>query len=123
MFRTPFSFKGRIRRREYAISFAVYITFFGLMNVINISSESGGSKIVEGVVSILFLALIIPVLWAFYAQGAKRCHDIGKSGWWQIIPFFFFVLLFQDGSAGPNEYGENPKSDPADDIIDSIGKS
>ena len=51
----------------------------------------------------------IPMLWFTYAQGAKRCHDRGHSGWYQLIPFYVFVLLFGKGEDGENEYGDNPK--------------
>jgi hypothetical protein len=55
------------------------------------------------------LIAFVPMLWFIRAEGAKRCHDVGNNGWWQIIPFYIFWLLFQDGNPGENEYGENPK--------------
>jgi len=55
------------------------------------------------------LALLIPSL----AVGARRLHDIGKSGWWILIGLipligglillYFAVLPSSDGS---NDYGE-----------------
>ena len=53
--------------------------------------------------------LLIPVYWFTWAQGAKRCHDRGNSGWFQIIPFYGLWMLFGDGEIGDNEYGSNPK--------------
>lgn len=29
---------------------------------------------------------------------------MNKSGWWQIIPFYFFVLMFTKGDPWPNKY-------------------
>jgi uncharacterized membrane protein YhaH (DUF805 family) len=49
------------------------------------------------------------MIWFLWAQNAKRCHDRGNSGWYQLIPFYFLVLLFGDGEEGENEYGDNPK--------------
>jgi len=43
------------------------------------------------------------------AQAAKRCHDRNNSGWWKLIPFYGFWMLFADGDIGDNDYGENPK--------------
>jgi uncharacterized membrane protein YhaH (DUF805 family) len=119
MFKTPFSFEGRIRRTEYGISLIVYVIFAVFLNVLPSAMESGSGA--ASITSIVLLVLLIPMLWLLYAQGAKRCHDLGRSGWWQLIPFYVFVLLFTDGVEGSNEYGPNPKSDSADDIIDSIG--
>jgi uncharacterized membrane protein YhaH (DUF805 family) len=68
------------------------------------SSSSSGN----GIVTILFLLLIIALLWFTWAQGAKRCHDLGNSGW-QLIPFYALWLLFADGQSGINRYGDNPK--------------
>ena len=99
MFKNLFSFNGRIRRTEYGISFIIYAICYV---VIRVTSEgANGAKI--------GLLGVIPMLWFIWSQGAKRCHDIGKSGWRQIIPFYFLWLLFQEGSVEWNEYGDNPK--------------
>ena len=109
MFKNPFSFDGRIRRTEYGISFIIYIAYYIFSLVV--TGSTGG---------VIFLVLLIPVIWFLWAQGAKRCHDVGRSGWWQIIPFYFFVLLFQDGDRARNEYGSNPKyPDQEGDLLDS----
>ena len=98
MFSSPFSFDGRIRRTEYGISLIIYAIVATFVNAI---VESGEAPIIG--------LAYIPMLWFFWAQGAKRCHDVGNNGWWQIIPFYGFWLLFQDGQPGLNEYGYNPK--------------
>jgi len=36
---------------------------------------------------------------------------MGNSGWWQLIPFYAIIMIFQDGQPGTNQYGENPKGD------------
>ncbi len=75
--------------------------------------------------NILLLSLIIlsfiPLLWFLIAQGAKRCHDRGNSGWYQFIPFYVFWLIFADGESGKNEYGLNPKNMRDLDEINEIG--
>ena len=96
MFRNPFSFDGRIRRLEYGISFII----FYIMNNIFVALATEEP---------LLIILLIPSLWFTWAQGAKRCHDRGNSGFYQIIPFYGFWMLFADGDIGSNEYGENPK--------------
>ena len=98
MFSNPFSFDGRIRRMEFGISFIIYSIVFLFLNVI--ISISGKT---------FFGLVYIPLLWFNWAQAAKRCHDLGKNGWWQIIPFYIFWLIFQDGQSGSNKYGYNPK--------------
>lgn len=101
MFKNPFSFNGRIRRTEYGVSFIMY-TISAIF--LNYRSERGDSD-----VEILALFAYIPLLWFIWAQGAKRCHDLGKTGWFQIIPFYFFILLFADSFPSGNQYGQDPK--------------
>lgn len=103
MFKRPFSFNGRIRRLEYGISFIIY--FVWLM----IIEAAGNSLSLSQGAAIMLLISYIPMLWFLWAQNAKRCHDRGNSGWYQLIPFYFLVLLFGDGDEGENEYGDNPK--------------
>jgi uncharacterized membrane protein YhaH (DUF805 family) len=107
MFKNSFSFEGRIRRSEFGVSFILFVvarvilTFIAAALISSSNDESGGV--------ILSLLLSIPLVWFLWAQGSKRCHDIGNSGWFQLIPFYALWMLFQDGEPGPNKYGENPK--------------
>lgn len=101
MFRAPFSFNGRIRRLEYGISSILLTILICLVNIVLYDFSYDFPW--------LWLACCIPLWWVYFAQGAKRCHDIGHSGWWQIAPFYPLVMLFKKGDAGPNEYGSDPK--------------
>lgn len=102
MFQSPFSFNGRIRRLEFGISFIIYWVILLFINAFPERGQDRGT-------AIFFLLCYIPLLWFFWAQGAKRCHDLGKSGWWLIVPFYVFWMIFEDGQIGDNEYGDNPK--------------
>lgn len=113
MFKAPFSFEGRIRRTEFGLSLIInavasLIVQLMVVGMVQGSSNSYSSSDNSGAV-ILFLIFLIPVFWFGWAQGAKRCHDLGNSGWWQLIPFYGFWLLFADGQYGANQYGDNPK--------------
>jgi uncharacterized membrane protein YhaH (DUF805 family) len=107
MFNAPFSFNGRIRRSEFGISFILLFVIISLLNAI--ITESDGDA--------LALAIFyIPLYWFLWAQGSKRCHDIGNSGWFQLIPFYMLWMMFQDGEVGDNKYGPNPKALPSGNV-------
>lgn len=110
MFKAPFSFSGRIRRTEYGISIIimVFIIYF-FMVIIGEITMSLRNGVPPFLVLILMLIVMIPLLWFRLAQGAKRCHDLGNSGWYQLIPFYHFMLLFAEGERFTNRYGEDPK--------------
>lgn len=104
MFQDPFSFEGRIRRTEYCLSYIILIVCFFFM--------FGAVKLFAGIISIVAIFLIflyVAAMWFMLAQGAKRCHDRGNSGWFQLIPFYRLWLVFADSDYGPNKYGLNPK--------------
>jgi uncharacterized membrane protein YhaH (DUF805 family) len=101
MFKSPFSFNGRIRRLEYGLSNLIFIVpYFLIMPYMELGN------IIEKVV---VLILYTPLSWFIFAQGAKRCHDKGVNGWWQLLPFYSLVLLFYRGEEGENKYGPDPK--------------
>lgn len=103
MFAHPFSFKGRIRRIEYALSYVIY---YVLLNAwFFVVSEMGNN-----ILAFALMCIIAGFLLRFiFAQGAKRCHDRDNNGWWQFIPFYFLWMLFGDGDEYENDYGKDPK--------------
>ncbi len=108
MFQNPFSFDGRIRRLEYGLSLIIYVGYIFVTLIILFAS--GFIDATESKKNTLSIYLACsPAIYFMIAQTAKRCHDRGNSGWWQLIPFYSFLLLFLNGDIGDNEYGSNPK--------------
>ncbi|WP_116127222.1 DUF805 domain-containing protein [Lewinella sp. IMCC34183] len=103
MFQNPFSLTGRIRRLEYGLT--QIIIFVGQI-IIGVMAELVPESFVIPILVVPYIGL--SVLGIF--QGAKRCHDRGHSGWYQLIPFYVFWMLFADGEPGANAYGPNPKT-------------
>ena len=93
------TFSGRARRSEY--------WYFSLFNVI-ISLVFGFVCGLMGVAkysSIYSYAVFLPAI----AVLVRRMHDVGKSGWFSLIPIYNLILLCRDGTPGDNKYGADPK--------------
>ena len=112
MFKSPFSFEGRIRRTEYCLSYLIYVIALSIFSELS-EAESA---------PFILVIVVIPLVWFFFAQGAKRCHDRGNTGWFQIIPFYMLWMMFAASDYGENEYGPNPKGLGNYAEIDEIGK-
>ena len=106
-------FSGRAQRAEY--------WFFVLFNVIASIILMFVDKIIgtfnpETGVGLLSTIYSLGVLIPSIAVGARRLHDIGRTGWWLLLGFIpilgaivlliFFIL---DSQPGTNVYGPNPK--------------
>lgn len=93
-------FNGRARRSEY--------WYFVLFNII-ISIAVGAVAALTGIEilsSLYSLAILIPSI----AVGVRRMHDVGKSGWFILIPIYNLILACTPGVQGDNEYGPDPKT-------------
>jgi uncharacterized membrane protein YhaH (DUF805 family) len=102
MFSAVFSFKGRIRRLEFGLTYLAYWFYCLPMNVLSEDEISAGF-------ASIWLLLLIPAVWILLAQRTKRCHDLGYSGWWQLVPFFDLLLIFSKGESQINQYGAPAK--------------
>ena len=100
-------FNGRARRTEYWMFFLfnwIIGTVLGLViSILNLP---------DFINYIYSIFILVPTL----AVGARRLHDIGKSGWWlliSLIPVIGWILLLiffvKDGQQGVNQWGSNPK--------------
>ncbi|HEY0105274.1 MAG TPA: DUF805 domain-containing protein [Rhizomicrobium sp.] len=102
-----FDFEGRARRAEFWWYTLVYFIFAVVLGIIQ--NILGLGTILS---SLLNLGLLLPSL----SVGARRLHDIGRSGWWQLLGITVIgivVLIYwwaQPGADGQNEYGANPKA-------------
>jgi len=100
------NFQGRAARQEYWMFILFYVIFYIAALVID-------AVIGFGVVALIYsLALMLPSL----SVGARRLHDIGRTGWWQLIALIplvgaivLLVFYVQDSTPGDNQYGPNPK--------------
>lgn len=115
MFKNILSSDGRIRRTEYGLTYLGYILIINGMDILFLISEFRYADYLR-------IAIIIPAIYILIVQGAKRCHDRGNSGWYQIIPLYQLWMIFADSDYGPNEYGGNPKGKGNYDDIEEIGK-
>ena len=99
-------FHGRARRKEYWMFILIYMIFYILLAVVD------GLLGSIWLTSLYSLALLIPGI----SIAARRLHDTGRSGWWQLlvlIPLLgaivLIVFLVQDSEEGENQFGQSPK--------------
>jgi uncharacterized membrane protein YhaH (DUF805 family) len=97
---------GRMSRRSYWMWSVAVLVFLATVP----------SAIVDAGMRLLALPLYLLGFWLLICLMAKRCHDIGRSGWWLlllVVPLLgvlwvFAVLGFRRGERGDNQYGSDP---------------
>ena len=92
-------FTGRARRAEYW-----YFFLFNILVGVVLGVIAGVIK-VPLLANVVSLAFFIPSI----AVGVRRMHDVGKSGWFFLIPIYNLILCCTEGQHGDNEYGPDPK--------------
>ena len=89
-------FRGRTIRRDYWLFWLFTIIISGAAEII----DAGFFNNYAYLQNLVDIFLFIPSI----TTGTRRMHDVGKRGWWLIIPFINIYFLIQP--SGPaNEFG------------------
>jgi uncharacterized membrane protein YhaH (DUF805 family) len=105
-------FSGRARRTEYWMFRLVNILIFFSTGAVD--ALLGMQKSVGGEIGPVVLAYYLAVLVPSLAVGARRLHDTGRSGWWQLfgpIPVLDIALIFMlcgVSRTETNKWGQSP---------------
>src|SRR5262249_53522270 len=91
-----FSFKGRINRAKYWLTFVFYfvamISYYILFSLFfSFPSDLLG-------VILVFAIPMVPIIVSSIAVAIKRLHDRDKSGWWLLV---FYLLPGAISNVGP----------------------
>jgi uncharacterized membrane protein YhaH (DUF805 family) len=116
------TFRGRRGRLSYLMAQLLFFSVgFALVIV-------GPVVFAEAVVPFVVAGTFIALIWPQLAVAAQRLHDIGASGWWQILTLvpianlvFFLVLLLAPGQDYENRFG--PRSLPGDARLSAAAAS
>jgi uncharacterized membrane protein YhaH (DUF805 family) len=106
-FRNYAKFSGRSSRSAYWfwILWSAIIGFF--FAVLRVSSDE--SIIVDVIDLVWSLGILVPT----FSIAARRLHDVGRSGWWQLIALTIigmiplFIWFVSAGDSDTNKYGDN----------------
>lgn len=90
------NFSGRARRSEYWY----FCLFNAIISVVLIYFDLTAIRLIYS------LAVFLPGV----AVAIRRMHDVNKSGWFGLIPFYNIYLACSNGTQGPNSYGPDPKA-------------
>jgi uncharacterized membrane protein YhaH (DUF805 family) len=104
-------FNGRARRAEFWWFILFVFVVSTILSLIDMALFEGVLQDIGPLSAIFTLITLIPAI----AVTARRLHDVGRPGWWQLLFLLpvigFLVILFwavQKGTEGPNDYGRDP---------------
>ena len=102
----------RIGRGRYWAELAIFTLssslIYGVGIVAIVFAVLAGGQAGAFLLFIVFAGFQLALIWRFLGYGAKRCHDLGHSGFYQLIPLYPLLMLVQEGDVGANDYGPNP---------------
>jgi len=84
-----FTYSGRASRSEYWWFYLFTIIVSWGAQIVSSTIYTTGDPMVSLLPNIISLAFMFPIL----AVGSRRLHDIGKSGWWQLISITIIGLI------------------------------
>ena len=110
-FKKFFDFKGRASRSEF---WYFYLFSYGIVALLFLLTSF---SIIQGSTAwTLGIIFIVVIFFPWIAVTARRLHDIGKSGWWQLISGIPYVGIIggivllvwwcTEGEKKKNKYGK-----------------
>lgn len=104
-FCTTYTSNGRASRSEYWWSF-----LFCFVLILGVSAIFGEDGVVTKIISLILKLMGLLIGW-------RRIHDIGKSGWWFLVPIYNIWLLVQPSQLQENKFGAVPNTTPSGKIL------
>ena len=105
-FRKYAEFSGRASQREYWMFMLFYTVVYVVLLIVD---SSIGRPFLTAIYSVISLMPSISIT-------ARRLHDTGRSGWWQLIAVFLpligiivLIVFVAQRSQPDNEYGPAPQ--------------
>jgi len=93
------TYNGRARRKEFWHFYLfVSIILFGSYLLDGLSNNFE-------LVTLIFGVVLTPMI----SVAIRRMHDVGKSGWFLLIPIYNLILVCRPGTEGNNIFGPDPK--------------
>ncbi len=100
------TFSGRASRAEFW--WFMLFVLLAILIINAVASPFGGPQTGAGLVVLFMLAMVVPS----FAVGARRLHDMGHSGWWQLLHIsglgtaILLVWMIFEGTPGANRFGQ-----------------
>jgi uncharacterized membrane protein YhaH (DUF805 family) len=90
------TFSGRASRSEFWFFYLFYIIIYIVGSIAGVAVDS----------SMLAYLFIVPIWLPQLAVGIRRMHDVGRSGWFILVPIYNLILLVSASNPGTNKYGD-----------------
>lgn len=94
-----FTINGRASRKEYWGSELIFIPSYFVLSFIGYIFSEGLGDLISNIG--YFWSIV-----ALFTAAIRRAHDVGKSGWFMLIPIYNFVLSVSQSQQVPNEWGD-----------------
>jgi uncharacterized membrane protein YhaH (DUF805 family) len=93
------TYTGRARRKEFW-------HFYLFVGIILVGLYIINGFLIESNIVFLFSTVFLTPM---TSVAIRRVHDVGKNGWFLLIPIYNLVLVCSAGTKGDNKYGADPK--------------
>ena len=101
-------FNGRARRKEYWMYSLFNLIFLIIAMLMDkfIGTELKGQNY-----GLFYLLYSLTTLLPSIGVVIRRMHDVGKSGWFVLIPIYNIILALSEGEKQTNQYGVDPNAE------------